>query len=80
VRIANVVGAAFAHRRVVEPVEARITAAVGGALLLLSVLFTLFPRLLVYPLVPLLAWIAISLLCQSYKLHRAKAPRKGTPP
>jgi cardiolipin synthase len=77
VRIANVVGAAFAHRRVLEPVEARITAAVGGLLLLLSVLFALFPRLLVYPLVPLLAWIAISLLYQSYKLHRAKVRETG---
>jgi cardiolipin synthase len=75
VRVANVVAAAFTNRRVLEPVEARLTVAAGIALLTLAVLFARFPRLLAYPLVPLLAWIATALLYQGYKLHRTKTRR-----
>jgi cardiolipin synthase A/B len=73
VRIANVVGAAFTHRRVIEPVEARITVAVGVLLLALAILFALVPRLIAYPLVALAVWIGSALLYQGFKLHRAKA-------
>ena len=75
VRIANVVGAAFTHRRVIEPVESRITVAVGGLLLALAALFALVPRLLAYPLVALAVWIGSALLYQGFKMHRAKARR-----
>ena len=77
VRIANVVAAAFTNRRVLEPVEARITVMSGGALLTLAIFFTFFPRFLVYPLVLLLAWIAGTLLYRGYKLHRSKAQQKS---
>jgi len=77
VRIANVVAAAFTNRRVLEPVEARITVMSGAALLTLAIFFTFFPRLLVYPLVLLLAWIAGTLLYRGYKLHRSKAQQKS---
>jgi len=77
VRIANVVGAAFTNRRVIEPVEARITAAVGVLLLSLAILFTLFPRLIAYPLGVFLLWIGGALLYQGVELHRAKARRKS---
>ena len=73
VRIANVVAAAFTNRRVLEPVEARLTVTAGIALLTFAVIFACFPRLLAYPLVPVLAWIAAALLYQGYKLHRSKA-------
>jgi len=76
IRIANVVAAAFTNRRVIEPVEARITVLAGAVLLILAILWAVFPRLLAYPLVALLAWIAIALLNQGYKLHRAKTRRK----
>jgi len=76
-RIANVVGAAFTSRRLIEPVEARITVAVGGLLLGLAVLFALFPRLIAYPFVALFAWIATALLYQGFKLHRARVKQKA---
>jgi len=77
VRIANVVGAAFTHRRVIEPVEARITVAVGGMLLALAILFALFPRLIAYPLVGLGAWVGTALLYQGVKLHRARVRQQA---
>ncbi len=77
VRIANVVGAAFTNRRVIEPVEARITVAVGALLMLLAIVFAFFPRLIAYPLVLLFAWIASALLYQGWKVHRARAKPKA---
>lgn len=77
VRIANVVGAAFTKRRVIEPVEARITVGAGALLLSLAVLFAMFPRAIAYPLALLFAWIATALLVQGYKLHRARLKRRS---
>lgn len=76
VRIANVVGAAFTNRRVIEPIEARITVGAGALLLSLAILFALFPRAIAYPLVLLFAWIGAALLVQGYKLHRARVKRR----
>jgi cardiolipin synthase len=76
VRIVNVVAAAFTNRRVVELVEARIAVTVGLALLTVAILLAFYPRLLTYPFVPLLAWIAGALLYRGYKLHCAKDQRK----
>ncbi|MGK0186452.1 MAG: cardiolipin synthase [Verrucomicrobiales bacterium] len=78
VRIANVVGAAFTNRRVIEPVEARITVGAGVLLVFLAVLFAFFPRVIAYPLVLLFIWIASALFYQGWKLHRAKAKREKT--
>ena len=72
IRIGNAVGAAFTNRRVLEPVEARIMLTVGVLLLALAILFAFFPRLLVYPLIVVFVWIAVSLLYRGYKLHRRK--------
>jgi cardiolipin synthase len=74
-RIGNAVSAAFTRQRVLEPVEARILITAGVVLLALAVLFALFPRLLVYPLVAIMIWIALSLLWTGRGLHRRKAPR-----
>jgi cardiolipin synthase len=77
-RITNTLGAAFTNRRVLEPVEARTTVLGGIGLLILAVLFAVFPSLLAYPLVALFVWIALALLYRGYKLHRAgKGPRPG---
>jgi cardiolipin synthase A/B len=73
VRIANVVGAAFTNRRVIEPVETRITVGVGVLLMSLASLFGFFPRFIAYPLVLVFVWIASGLLYQGWKQHRAKA-------
>jgi cardiolipin synthase len=68
IRIGNAVGAAFTNRRVLEPVEARLMLMVGVLLLSLAVIGWFFPRALAYPLVFLLAWVALALVYRGYKL------------
>jgi cardiolipin synthase len=77
VRIGNAVGAAFTGHRVLEPVEARLTAIAGVLLLLLAAVFVLFPRLLAYPLLVLFVWFGVALLYRSVKLRieRRRAER-----
>jgi cardiolipin synthase len=75
IRIGHAIGAAFTNRRVLEPVEARLTVTAGISLMALAILFWFFPRVLAYPLIVLFAWIAISLLYRGYKLHRRKDER-----
>jgi cardiolipin synthase len=71
-RIGNAVGAAFAGKRVLEPVEARLMM-IGGTLMLgLAVLFFTFPRALVYPIVVILTWLSIALLYRGTKLFFVK--------
>ena len=70
IRIGNAVGAAFTRQRVLEPVEARIMLTAGALLVPLAILFTLFPRLLVYPLVAVLFWIAGALIWTGLRLLR----------
>lgn len=71
-RIGNAVGAAFAGKRVLEPVEARLMM-IGGTLMLgLAVLFFTFPRALVYPAVLILTWLSIALLYRGTKLFFMK--------
>ena len=77
VRIGNVVGAAFTDRRVLEPVEARITLAAGALLLGAALFIAFFPRLLAYPLALILMWCAFALLIKGYELHRK--PRQRAP-
>jgi cardiolipin synthase len=76
IRIGNAVGAAFTNRRVLEPVEFRMTIAAGVLLLPLAILIAFFPRLLAYPLVVILTWISGALLYRGYKLRRGKARRE----
>ncbi|MGH7933671.1 MAG: phospholipase D-like domain-containing protein [Candidatus Binataceae bacterium] len=70
IRVGNVIGAAFTNHRVLEPVEARIMMTAGSLLVAIAILFAFFPRLLVYPLVFLLAWVAMALLYRGHKLYR----------
>ena len=79
VRIANVVGAAFSRRRVLEAVEGRIAVVAGALLLALAILFALFPRVIAYPLVALLIWIGIALLVHGYRLHVARVKSSAGP-
>ena len=76
IRIGNAVGAAFTNRRVLEPIEARIMVTVGVLFLSLGILFAFLPRLLAYPLILVLVWIAVSLLYRGYILHRRKRMRE----
>jgi len=70
IRIGNAIGAAFTNRRVLEPVEAHIMMTTGTVLLVAALLFAFFPRLLVYPLVVILVWVAFALLYRGFKLRR----------
>lgn len=74
VRIGNAVGAAVTGRRVLEPVEARLMATVGAALLLTAAVVAVFPRLLAYPLVMLFGWLGGALLYRGYRLGRRLRP------
>jgi cardiolipin synthase len=76
VRIGHAVGAAFTNHRVLGPIEARLAATVGLLLCALSVLFFLFPSVLVYPVVVLCVWGGLSLLYRGYQLRR-RAKRGG---
>ena len=77
IRIGNTVGAAFTGRRVLGPVEARLTAGGGALFLVLAALFALFPRVLAYPLFAIFVWLGVVLLLRSYKLHREGRRRKA---
>ena len=68
IRLSNTIGAAVTNRRVMESVEARIVIVCGLLLLGLAILFALFPKALVYPLIAVLGWIALALLYRGYQL------------
>lgn len=75
VRLGNTIGAAFTNRRVLESVEARVTAWSGIILVALAVVFLFFPRALAYAFAVVAIWIGLSLLVRAYKLHREKTLR-----
>ena len=84
-RIGHAVGVAFTHRRVLEPVEARLMATAGTSFLSLATLIVLFPIVLVAPLVGAFVWLGAVLLVRSYRLRRAgrlarRTTREDTPP
>jgi cardiolipin synthase len=76
-RIGNTIGAAFTNRRVLEPIEARLTTFGGLLLCLLAVLFAVFPRALAYPLVALAVWGGVALLYRGYGLRRKRSAAKS---
>lgn len=71
-RIGNAMGAAFAGKRVLEPVEARLMIIGGGLLLGLALLFFKFPRALVYPTIFFLTWFSFALLYRGIRLRLMK--------
>jgi cardiolipin synthase len=80
VRVGNAIGAAFTNRRVLEPVEARLTALAGAFLVGLAILLYFHPRVLAYPVIVLSFWIGATLLFQAGKLYleRRKQSRKAS--
>jgi len=78
VRIGNTVGAAFTGRRVLGPVEARLTTWMGGIFLVLAVLFAVFPRVIAYPVFIVFVWFGIALLYRGWKLFRAGRTKTGS--
>jgi cardiolipin synthase len=77
IRLSNTIGAAVTNRRVMESVEARIVIVCGLFLLGLAILFALFPKALVYPLIAVLGWVALALLYKGYRLTRERKPGPG---
>ena len=71
IRISNTIGAAFTNRRLMESVEARLMASAGALLLAFAAIFVFFPGVLVYPVIVIFTWIALTLFYRSYKLHRS---------
>jgi cardiolipin synthase len=49
---------------------------VGALFLILAALFALFPRVLMYPLLIIFAWLGLALFYRSYKLHREGRRKK----
>lgn len=74
IRIGNAVGAAFADRRILQPVEARLILIAGLLLLGIATLLYFFPQVAGYPLMAILGWIGIALVYHAWKLYRK---RKG---
>lgn len=70
VRVGNAVGAVLINRRVLGPVEARLTTLVGLALCALSVLVAIFPRALAFPAAALGLWGGLALLWRGIQLRR----------
>jgi len=71
VRIGNTVGAAFSNRRPLGPIEARSMTHAGTMFLILTALLALFPQLIIYPILGVLAWFGGALLYRGRKLRRA---------
>ena len=72
IRLTNTIGAAFTNRRVLDAVEARMMTLSGMLLLGLAILFAFFPKVLLYPVVVVLTWMAVALLYRGYQLHRER--------
>ena len=73
-RIGNAVGSVLTNRRVLGPIERRLTSGVGLVLCALSVLVALFPRAFAYPVAALGLWAGFSLLWRAIRLRRAPNP------
>ncbi|HWL16909.1 MAG TPA: phospholipase D-like domain-containing protein [Opitutus sp.] len=81
VRIGNVLGAALANRRVIEPIETRLLLWTGLSALALAILFVAFPRAFAYPAGAILAWLALALLYRGFLLrHRHRRERVNKAP
>lgn len=72
IRIGHAIGAALTDRRVLGPVEARLTTTSGLLLCALATLIALFPRAFAYPLAALAAWSGLALSWKGFELWRER--------
>jgi cardiolipin synthase len=77
-RIGNAVGAVLIDRRVLGPIEARLTTLVGLVLCALAVLVAIFPRALAWPAAALGLWGGLALLWRGVLLHRRTKKVRGS--
>ncbi len=69
-RMGQTIGAALSNRRLLGPVEARLTIVGGLLLCALATLVALFPRALAYPAAALSLWVGLVLLSRGLRLCR----------
>jgi cardiolipin synthase len=69
-RFGNAVGAVLSERRVLGPVQARLTILVGFVLCVVSVLVAIFPRVLAFPAAAGALWGGLALLWRGIQLRR----------
>jgi cardiolipin synthase len=69
IALGNTVGGAVAGARSLTATEARSIATIGVALLGLAVLVSLFPVLVISPIVITLVWFGVALLARAFRLH-----------
>jgi cardiolipin synthase len=77
--VGNTIGAAITNRRVLGPAEAKIMVCASLILLTLAALAVLWPLGLAVPFMLVAIWLAIALLIQAYRLHRAARHQTGHP-
>jgi cardiolipin synthase A/B len=70
-RIRNAVGAVLTDRRVLGPVQARLTTVVGLVLCAVAVLVAIFPRALAFPAAVVGLWGGLALLWRGVQLRRS---------
>jgi cardiolipin synthase len=80
IRIGHTVGAAVTDRRVLAPLESRLIAGAGAALVALAAAALLWPWVVAIPVAALAAWIGAALLAQAYSLHRSRGDRTSSLP
>jgi cardiolipin synthase len=76
-RVGNTVTAAISERRTLESGERRMVLSGGLALLVVAVLWAVFPRVLGFPVTLVLGWLALSLLWKAWRLRRP--PKTASP-
>ncbi len=75
-RLGHVVGAALTGQRMLGPAEARVALGGGLALIVLSVLAFVWPRLAMLPVAALGLWLGLALILRAWRLTRR---REGPP-
>jgi cardiolipin synthase len=70
IALSNTLGTAMGGSRSLTATEAKSIGVIGAMLLAAAVLITLFPVLIVSPLVITLAWFGVALLARAFRLHR----------
>jgi len=71
IALSNTVGSAIAGARSLTSMEARSIATIGFLLIALAVIITVFPIIVISPLVITLAWFGVALLIRAMRLGRA---------
>jgi len=71
-RFSNVVGAAITNRRELGPAEAIIMALAAALLIAFAALAAYWPQGVVFPVVLVCLWVAVTLLVRAYKLRSSQ--------